>query len=172
MEILDIGCGNNPQGSVNVDLFLEPTFHRNLDDQEIKAHKIKNFVKCDASNLPFSDKAFDLAYSHHVLEHLENPLGTLKEWARVARRIRVVVPDLKICRIYGEFEPHLFSWSRWSLQHLLEKVCSNVKISPQKIPLQIRRKNQATHIINFFLKRFFIHFPFLQNAYLVGTGET
>lgn len=167
-KILDIGCGNKSIGDVNVDLYINKGEHRLKEDYFIEMSKTPNFIKCDAHCLPFRDKAFDISYSHHVLEHLENPLKALIEWERVGKKLVVVVPDLKVCRIYGEFEPHLFSWSKWSLQHLLEKVCSDVDVKVNRIPLQLQSKNKIGHIINFLLKRFFIHFPFLQNSELMG----
>jgi SAM-dependent methyltransferase len=42
---------------------------------------------------PFPDNAFGFACALDVMEHLYDPLPTLKEMARVARRIVLVVPN-------------------------------------------------------------------------------
>ncbi len=93
--VLDIGCGNDPQGTVNVD--------RKVPEN---AGYIKNFVLADIRYLPFKDHVFDqvrtsllfwyegclvksenekrTAYGHSNIE----PGEILKEIVRVAKRGR------------------------------------------------------------------------------------
>jgi len=171
-RILDIGCGSNPIGTVNCDLYLQATEHRNVGDELIPTKEIPNFVRCDAHFLPFREDSVEIVYSHHVLEHLEHPLLALKEWGRVAKdKLVVVVPDLRVSRVYGEFGPHIYSWSKWSLQHLMEKVTVDVEITVNRQMLQLRRKSKASRVINFVLKRLLIHFPLLQNSELQAVGH-
>lgn len=63
------------------------------------------FVKADASDLPFSDKEFDIAVSIGVFEHIQ-PIETLaaavREISRVARSYVVVVPSIST-----RLEPHV-----------------------------------------------------------------
>lgn len=40
---------------------------------------------CEADKLPFEDGQFDFVISSHVLEHLWDTVGTLKEWMRVVK---------------------------------------------------------------------------------------
>ena len=52
-------------------------------------------IQCDTDHLPFSDETFDFAVSSHVLEHLQHPVNTIKEMARVTKQgglILIVVP--------------------------------------------------------------------------------
>lgn len=43
--------------------------------------------------LPFADKSYDFVISSHVIEHFYDPIGALKEWARVAKRyIYIICP--------------------------------------------------------------------------------
>ena len=44
----------------------------------------KQFVICDAENLPYPDRAFDLIFSSHVVEHISNKPKALAEMRRVA----------------------------------------------------------------------------------------
>jgi SAM-dependent methyltransferase len=52
-------------------------------------------ILAEADALPFADGSFDYVFSSHVLEHLPDPIGAIKEWCRVAKRFVVmVVPEL------------------------------------------------------------------------------
>jgi hypothetical protein len=48
---------------------------------------------CDATDLSnYPDKHFGSLVALHILEHLDDPDATLKEWERVADRLYVIVP--------------------------------------------------------------------------------
>ena len=86
---LDVGCGHEPKGRVNVDLFPEATAHRSADqqkcdDQPLDVKNIPNFVRADASHLPFKDGAFRRVYSGHTIEHVEDPEAMIAELLRVS----------------------------------------------------------------------------------------
>lgn len=84
---LDVGCGHNPQGHVNVDLYTKATIHRGGDaskDCDLQVRNIPNFVKADATHLPFRSNVFDEVYSHHAIEHVPKPFIMLKEMVRVS----------------------------------------------------------------------------------------
>jgi len=51
--------------------------------------EVVDITKC----LPFADNSFGTACALDVLEHLYDPLPTLKEMARVARSLVIVVPN-------------------------------------------------------------------------------
>lgn len=90
---LDIGCGKAPRGDVNCDLFIGETPHIGGRANTIEPKSIKNFVRCDASYLPFKSSFFDEVVAFHVLEHLENPTKALLEMMRVSHRsVTFVVP--------------------------------------------------------------------------------
>lgn len=77
MLVLDVGCGANPRGDVNLDLS--------------KTFPIDLIADLDA-NLPFRDDSFDKAIAFHVLEHLKYPCHALLELVRVARLVEIRVP--------------------------------------------------------------------------------
>ena len=59
--MLDVGCGHNARGDVNVDLFPRATDHRSKDqskcvDLDLDLVKINNFIVAEASHLPFKDR--------------------------------------------------------------------------------------------------------------------
>ena len=77
-SIIDLGCGDGDETewfiargkeSVGVDLIVPDG----------------SFVKANFHALPFGDREFDAAWSHHALEHTPNPLDALMEWGRVVK---------------------------------------------------------------------------------------
>lgn len=113
-EVLDVGCGTEPTGDVNIDFvgYAEKYKITNLKN-------VKNFVNSDARNLPFRDESFSTVRLHHIIEHLENPLEALREAQRVAKcRVIVHVPNYPLEK---ETKYHLYSWNKWTLRNLLEK---------------------------------------------------
>lgn len=74
--VLDVGCGFNPRGDVNVDVEIHS--------------KPPNFIKASGLHLPFSDNSFDVVECHHLIEHMKNigEITTLfNELLRVTRHI-------------------------------------------------------------------------------------
>lgn len=107
-NIIDLGCGNNPiaQAKVGVDLYIEPK-ERNLgqgpiiDFDKFKARGVE-FVNTRIDGpLPFQDKQFDFAYSHHVFEHLEDPATACREMMRIAKRGVIITPSYFAEIIFG-----------------------------------------------------------------------
>jgi len=98
-KVLDVGCGTNPMGDVNVDLYVGVSEHRG--PKSLMPKEIPNFVLCDACYLPFRDNSFEKVFSRHTLEHVgEKPQKTnigpykaLKEIIRVASKaVEIYVP--------------------------------------------------------------------------------
>ena len=107
-NVIDLGCGNNPipQAKVGVDLYLE-TKERNsgtgpvIDVEKFKARGVQ-FVNTRIDGpLPFQDKQFDFAYSHHVFEHLEDPATACREMIRIARSGVIITPSYFAEIIFG-----------------------------------------------------------------------
>lgn len=81
---LDVGCGINPQGDVNCDLYVKDPIGHRYKCSPINTKKSKNFIVCDSEHLPFKSKAFDEVVSIHVIEHVKNPSLMLQEMLRVS----------------------------------------------------------------------------------------
>ncbi|WP_439814243.1 class I SAM-dependent methyltransferase [Zavarzinia sp. CC-PAN008] len=89
-SVLDVGCGTGAvlselkravphlQQAVGVDL-ADPDAHR---DPAAAAMDLRAY---DGRVLPFEDNAFDFVYASHVLEHVPDERGFLRELRRVAR---------------------------------------------------------------------------------------
>ncbi len=107
-KIIDLGCGNSPiQGAtVCVDLYIEPKERAlgvgpTINIQKMKERGITFINARIESNLPFNDKEFDFAYSHHVFEHLEDPAAACKEMMRIARDGMIITPSILAELIFG-----------------------------------------------------------------------
>lgn len=107
-KIIDLGCGNNPiQGAiVGVDSYIKPE-QRSLGTGsiiDIKGLKEKGVTFINSridGPLPFDDKEFDFAYSHHVFEHLEDPATACKEAMRIAQSGVIITPSILAELIFG-----------------------------------------------------------------------
>lgn len=83
-SVLDVGCGEG---------FCQPLFeYWNVAyegvamGQDVKnaVEKERNVKKMDFTFLDYPERAFDMVFSRHSLEHSPFPLLTLMEWERVA----------------------------------------------------------------------------------------
>ncbi len=93
LSLLDVGCG---PATITIDLAhrLAPGRVVGLDASSdvvdlarASGADVANveFVVGDAYALPFADAEFDIVHAHQVLQHLADPIGALREFARVTR---------------------------------------------------------------------------------------
>lgn len=54
----------------------------------------------DGINLPYPDKSLDFVFASHVLEHIEHPLFSLKEWFRVLKIGGYMILMVPHCYLY------------------------------------------------------------------------
>jgi ubiquinone/menaquinone biosynthesis C-methylase UbiE len=113
-NIIDLGCGNNPvQGAkVGVDFHLDAKerllgLGPKVDIKEFKERGIEFVHTRIDGPLPFKDKQFDFAYSHHVFEHLDDPKTACQEMMRIARSGVIITPSFFSEQIFGR------SYHRW-----------------------------------------------------------
>lgn len=90
--ILDVGCGNDSSGDVNLDLFKKNSPHNS--GRSVDLSKTKNFVIGDVNHLPFKERAFAESICNQVLEHKGvRPKIALAELLRVTRnKVTITVP--------------------------------------------------------------------------------
>ena len=149
--ILDIGCGNNPKGFVNCDLYISETPHL-MKENYIDPRKIPNFVRSDAMYLPFRDNVFEIVNTSEVLEHVINPFLLLSEMKRVSKKnVTLDVPNLR--RLTTEENPnHIFTWSSISLYNLLKLFFKDVIIVGSEYEGYIPKDILKRKYIGFFLR--------------------
>jgi ubiquinone/menaquinone biosynthesis C-methylase UbiE len=131
-SILDVGAGN---GSV-----LAALSETDLSQQfaaveisasglaQIKARQLPRLFDAqvfDGYRIPHDDKAFDLAISVHVIEHVEHERLFLRELARVAKRVCIEVPldhTLRVRKAIRDGRPHghINYYTPATVQNLLE----------------------------------------------------
>jgi len=75
---LEIGGGKNPYCNPANTKFLD----KFIDNKDAS---INPDIVSDASSIPVSDETFDYVFSSHVLEHMQDTIGTLEEWLRVLK---------------------------------------------------------------------------------------
>lgn len=116
-NVLDVGCGPTPRGTVNIDRYTRPTIHGYGAGQK---SKIPNFVLADAQHLPFRNACFEKVVSSHVIEHVQEPMLMLKEMTRVSSRYVVVRCPHRFTLYRNKAHIHKFSssWFRRAFQML------------------------------------------------------
>lgn len=95
MDVLDCGCG---PGAITVGLAkrVAPGQVIGVDYAESQIHIAEDSVAADrpgnlqfqtasATSLPFPSESFDAVFSHALLEHLNDPMGAVREFFRVLR---------------------------------------------------------------------------------------
>lgn len=119
--ILDIGCGSNPIGDVNIDprdpRTVDPKVHHWLNPKVIP-----NFILGVGENLPFRDNVFEIVEARGSIEHSAKMQKVILEMIRVSKnKIHFVVPH----RFSKHLKYHRFyfttTWIRQNLRRLQRK---------------------------------------------------
>ena len=139
--VLDVGCGLNPKGDVNID-----------NDRGIPKQKlIPNFILADAENLPFRDKCFSLGHASHIPEHILDPIKAFEEWKRVAKVVEIYTPSaLNLDKTKG----HIYTWNVHTLRNILCLVFKNVSVDYTSKPSIVSgRLARYLPLLNIFLAK-------------------
>ena len=160
---LDVGCGQNPSGDINTDLYIVDDIVRRIQRfHELNTKKIPNFVCCDVQHLPFKNETFGLVYCAHVIEHVKNPSQLLSELTRVSTETVIVEYPHR----YGE-KLQIFSRSytrKWMRQHHIQH------LSPKWFVKEAQKLNchvQSSSISEIALPHYSL--PFIKIPFFVRT---
>ncbi len=82
-EVLVAGCGNGEEAELLSKTFNSRIIGVDINVEEERSFKNLKILNGDITSLSFKDKEFDLVYSYHVLEHVQDPLKALMELERV-----------------------------------------------------------------------------------------
>jgi hypothetical protein len=142
---LDVGCGITPSGDVNCDLYIGESHHRTRvkgdPGPKLEASRIKNFVKCDALHLPFSDGAFEEVVCNHLIEHIPSPRLLLVELLRASSyQVTLHCPHRVGDRMEGRYNQHIHFFNRtWFVDAAKKLDCFVMtKVSQEKtLPFDI-----------------------------------
>lgn len=117
--VLDIGCGENARGNINLDCYIP----NNIP---------KNFILANAEYLPFKNNSVDIVLSNYNLEHLINPAIFLQNIYQVTKeRIEITTDNSEwfgdcIFRIIGDgrifHDEHYYKWSVEYFKNLLNRL--------------------------------------------------
>lgn len=81
--ILDVGCGNQPFGDVNIERNIQQDDRLAPDNHPLDPRKIENLIRADGCHLPLRDHVFRHVRSCFVIEHVDYPIRFLRELIRV-----------------------------------------------------------------------------------------
>jgi ubiquinone/menaquinone biosynthesis C-methylase UbiE len=126
--ILDVGCGNEPHGDVNMDLYRRENIHRKGN---INIRKIPDFILADCHYLPFKDASFEIVFCSHVLEHKGINLKLVcEELLRVAKK-QVMIRVPSVLARYYRAEGHATMFVRETFKKLFRDYNVKVKYNRQ-----------------------------------------
>ena len=201
-NIIDLGCGNNPvEGAkVGVDFHLDPKERHGgagpmIDMDKFKDRGIKFVHTRIDGPLPFGDKEFDFAYSHHVFEHLDDPATACREMVRIARAGVIITPSFFAEQIFGRtyhrwlimerngqlffFRKRPFEQTPFGLPPKFDKVKNEWIITEETNPFDMLlndgdwykgQKGNMPKISKVLQKHWYAHSPLLEIVFLWGNA--
>lgn len=85
-DVLVVGCGSGREAAFLAEYFSAKVVGIDLGaDFDPEAAAVADLRVMDATDLDLSDDSFDLIYSFHALEHIDDPDTALSEMERVVR---------------------------------------------------------------------------------------
>lgn len=120
-KVLELGCGGRKTvpGAVGVD--LHQAGEKIPFVTEGKEACQSDLVADVSVGLPVADKSQDTIIARHILEHCQDPVGTLAQWSRALRQggaLIVAVPDPALGNTVLMNPEHVVSFSPASLRNM------------------------------------------------------
>ncbi len=153
--ILDIGCGENPRGNLNVDCYIP----NNLP---------QNFILANAEHLPIGNNSVDTVLSYYNIEHLINPAIFIRNIHEIAKNKVEITTDNSewfgdaVFRILGSGRifhgEHNYKWSKEYMENLIKRLgikrakVQILNLSSTPIVILISKLGILPRIGNFFLR--------------------
>jgi uncharacterized protein YbaR (Trm112 family) len=119
---LDVGCGDNPRGNINIDCYIPKVIPN-------------NFIMANAEYLPFKNRSIDVLTSNYNLEHLIDPVNFIRNAMKISReRVEIVTDNSEwigdiFFRVINDgrifHDEHYYKWSPEYLNNLLSRIGSN-----------------------------------------------
>ncbi len=178
-SVLDAGCGH---GALVCALHSKGVNASGCDIAdsrvEIARHACPqvDFFSADLANLPVDDNSFDLVSSVEVVEHVDDPLAVIRQFARAARRyVFITVPYREKMPEGPHPSGHQHSFSEKSLEDLMKKAgLRDVKIDVfvylrvfDRTPLRLLPQWLVQH-----MKKKLWRMGLADPTYLVAFGKT
>ncbi len=113
--VLDVGCGRGPfkifseYESTGVDVYPDALIRAQANGYY---HKL---MKCDARELPFKDKSFDVVTCMQLIEHISKDEGKalIAKLERIARKKVVIMTPWGFYRIADKENPYMSHLCGW-----------------------------------------------------------
>jgi SAM-dependent methyltransferase len=117
-RLLDIGCGLKPYEDALRPYVQE---HVGLDHADSLFSLERVDIVASAYDIPVGSETFDSALATEVLEHLEEPVRALREWARVLRPDGYIVITTPFIWHLHDEPRDFFRYTPHGLRHVIEQ---------------------------------------------------
>jgi ubiquinone/menaquinone biosynthesis C-methylase UbiE len=86
-----------------------------------------NVVNGSATDIPFENDHFDMVFSSHVLEHIDDDFSAVKEIFRVTKKRALIIVPAGNCDDKNMGTPHLRYYNRVNFKTLIENAAATAK---------------------------------------------
>lgn len=122
-KVLELGCGDQKTvpDSVGIDIVPHDCLIPGLHNR----HSVADFVGDVSKPLPVEKASFDTVIARHVLEHMVDPIETLRNWSEVLKmegKLIIAVPDHDKRNTIPMNYQHVHAWTKTSLPKFMESL--------------------------------------------------
>ena len=138
LKILNVGCGTGG----TIDMLEKFGVVDNVDISNdainfMKQNGYKRIRKVSGIKLPYKDGAFNVVGAFDVLEHIDDHVGALKEWARVINKNGSVVITVPAYQwLWTDHDVSLHHKRRYTIKRLCQ-AAAEAGLQPEKISYAI-----------------------------------